>query len=315
MSRHLHSRRARVLAAVVGAVAPAALPAPALAIGGSVADRAAQEVRKCANKERAKRGLPHLTENPVLDKAARFHAKNMARQNFFDHTDPQGRGPAERIDIFGSWEAFNGIGENIAAGEDGPAQACRDWMESPGHRENILDPKFHAVGGGFAMGDTDYRFYYVQEFGERNVGAPAPKPKSDPANRSVVVVRLFNAQDSLTVSLDGRPRATVHPGQQRTVTLGRLGPEARIKVEAFSSGSYLSWGIEEHTGKRRVYRDTRSIGARSPSTEPTVDLANGPAPLVHRVILDASGRVLASSSVHPPRLPGPTAQSPLSRWR
>jgi uncharacterized protein YkwD len=302
-----------MVAAMAGALAAAALPAPALA--QSVAERAAQEVRQCANKERAKRGLPHLVDNPILDKAARFHAKNMAKENFFDHTDPKGRGPAERIDIFGSWEAFNGIGENIAAGEDGPGQACRDWMESPGHRENILDPKFHAVGGGFAMGDTDYRFYYVQEFGERNVGPPAPKLTDDPSQQPQVAVRLFNAQDSLTVSVDGQSRATVRAGQERTVKLGRLGPEARIKVEAFSSGSYLSWGIEERSGKRRVYEDARDLGAKASAAAPEVDLASGPEPLVHRVILDARGRVLASTSAHPPRLPGPAPRGPISTWR
>lgn len=314
MVRHPDSRRAWAIAGAAALLTAAAVSVPASA--QSVAERAAQEVRECANKEREKRGLPHLVDNPILDKAARFHAKNMGKQNFFDHNDPQGRGPAQRIDIFGSWEAFNGIGENIAAGRDSVAQTCRDWMESPGHRANILDPKFHAVGGGFAMGDTDLRFYYVQEFGERNVGPPAPEPTDDdPGDRPVVAVRLFNAQDSMTVSVDDQPRATVRAGQERTVKLGRLGPEARIKVEAFSSGSYLSWGIEQRTGKRRVYRDARAIGAQSTPSAPEVDLASGPEPLVHRVVLDASGRVLSSSSVHPPRLPGPAPHGPISTWR
>jgi uncharacterized protein YkwD len=300
------------MAAAVVALAAGTFPAPASA--RSIADRAAQQVRECANRERAKRGLPHLAENRVLDQAARFHARNMAKNNFFDHDDPQGRGPAERIDIFGSWQAFNGIGENIAAGEDGPAQACQDWMDSPGHRENILDPSFHAIGGGFAMGDTDYRFYYVQEFGERNVGGgPAPARKFDPAGRPAVTVRLFNAQDRVTLSVDGRRLVSARPGHDRTVELGRLEPGARIEVEAFSSSSYLSWGIEERSGSRTVYRDERAVGARS--TDATVDLASGPEPLVHRVTLDPRGRVLARSSARPPRLPGPPVHGPISRWR
>jgi uncharacterized protein YkwD len=311
MLRRGHSSGGLLLAAALAAFGAAS--APPAAHAQSIADRVEQEIRKCANRERAKRGLPHLTENPILDKAARFHAKNMATHDFFDHDDPQGRGPAERIDIFGSWQAFNGIGENIAAGEDGPAETCRDWMESPGHRENILDPSFHAIGGGFARGNTEYRFYYVQEFGERNVGAPAPKPKQqDRSTWPNVTVRLFNAQDRVSLSVDGQHLASVHPGQRRTVDLGRLGPDARIEVEAFSAGSYLSWGIEERTGSRAVYRDTRAIGAQS--TDPTtVDLATGK-PLVHHVTLDARGRVLSSSSVHAPRLPLPS-HGPISRWR
>jgi uncharacterized protein YkwD len=295
MVRHLQSARLWALAAVAVAAFPA--PAPAQ----NVTERVEEQIRKCANKERAKQGLPHLAHNAILDKAARFHAKNMAKHNFFDHDDPQGRGPAQRIDIFGSWEAFNGIGENIAAGRDSPAQTCQDWMESPGHRQNILDPSFHAIGGGFAIGDNELRFYYVQEFGERNVGGAPPKP----AARGIagpegppVVMRLFNAQDSLSLSVDGRRLVTVRPGQARSVELGRLAREARITVEAFSASGELSWGIEQRRGDRTVYRDARAIGHASTSS--TIELATGAEPLVHRVTLDARGRVLASSSSDAP---------------
>jgi uncharacterized protein YkwD len=300
------------MAALLVVTAAGAFPASSPA--RSIADRVEQQIRECANSEREKRGLPHLAENRVLDQAARFHAKNMAKQNFFDHDDPQGRGPAERIDIFGSWQAFGGIGENIAAGEDGPEQACQDWMESPGHRENILDPSFHSVGGGFATGDTDLRFYYVQEFGEKDIGGgPAPRRKASSPSGPPVTVRLFNAQDRVTLSVDGRRLVSARAGQSRTVELGRLDPDARIEVEAFSASSYLSWGIEERNGDRTVYRDARAVGAKS--ADETVDLASGPDPLVHRVTLDPRGHVLASSKVRAPRLPDVPPHGPISRWR
>ncbi|HKP88678.1 MAG TPA: CAP domain-containing protein [Thermoleophilaceae bacterium] len=299
MARLAHSARGWLVAGLLAALAAAALPAPAAA--QNVTERVEEQIRKCANSERAKRGLPRLAHNAILDKAARFHAKNMAKNDFFSHDDPQGRGPAQRIDIFGSWEAFNGIGENIAAGRNSPAQTCQDWMESPGHRENILDSSFRAIGGGFAIGDTELRFYYVQEFGERNVGGAPPKP-SRPSDQGPegppVVMRLFNAKDSMSLSVDGRRLVTVRPGQARAVELGRLSPDTRITVEAFSSSGELSWGIEQKRGDRVVYRDARAIGHASTSS--TVELATGPEPLVHRVTLNARGRVLESSSPDAP---------------
>ena len=287
------------MAALSATLAAAALPAPAP--GQGVTERVEEEIRKCANRERAKAGLPRLADNPILDKAARFHAKNMAKNDFFSHDDPEGRGPAQRIDIFGSWEAFTGIGENIAAGRNSPKDTCQDWMESEGHRRNILDPSFRAIGGGFAMGDTELRFYYVQEFGERNVGGSAPRrsaaapsgPEGPP-----VVMRLFNAQDSMSLSVDGRRLVTIHPGEARSVELGRLARGARITVQAFSASGQLSWGIEQKRGERTVYRDVRAIGHASTSS--TIELATGPEALVHRVTLDARGKVLQSSSPSTP---------------
>jgi uncharacterized protein YkwD len=299
MVRLANGRRGWLVAGLVATLLAAALPAPAPAEG--IVERVEDAIRKCANRERAKAGLPRLTENTILNRAARFHAKNMAKHDFFSHDDPQGRGPAQRVDIFGSWEAFTGIGENIAAGRNDPADTCRDWMESPGHRENILDPSFHAIGGGFAIGDNALRFYYVQEFGERNVGAAPPKrtpTKPNPAGPRVVM-RLFNAKDSMSLLVDGRRLVTVRPGQARSVELGKLDPHARITVEAFSANGELSWGIEQRRGNRTVYRDTRAIGRASAGS--TVELATGPEPLVHRVTLDPRGHVLDSSSPRAPR--------------
>jgi uncharacterized protein YkwD len=88
----------------------------------------------------------------------------MARYGFFGHTDPWGRGPGERIALFNSlrWT----WGENIAAGFRTGRAACRGWMNSPGHRANILDPDFKRVGGGFARTRRGpYYTYFVMELG------------------------------------------------------------------------------------------------------------------------------------------------------
>jgi uncharacterized protein YkwD len=143
---------------------------PASAEAASGAGRLAMErgIRGCANRERRARGLAPLALSTPLARAARLHARNMARLGFFDHTDPQGRGVGERVAIFDRAGRFTYIGENIAAGQSSAVSACESWIGSAGHRANILDPEFTQIGAGFAAGGV-YRRYYVQV-----LGTPSP---------------------------------------------------------------------------------------------------------------------------------------------
>ncbi len=120
-------------------------------------------IRGCANHNRDVAGLPPLRASGVLGKAARLQARNMATQGFFDHEDPQGHGPLERVEIFDTRHEFFFVGENIAAGYPSASVACKGWMQSPGHRENILNADYTRIGGGFARGGP-YGRYYVQVF-------------------------------------------------------------------------------------------------------------------------------------------------------
>lgn len=163
---------ARVLAALLCALALLA-PTPASAAAGTASKaKIERAIRGCANQNRREAGLEPLRANPVLAKAARLHARNMAAQGFFDHTDPQGRDPSDRVAIFAGPTGFTLVGENIAAGYPSVAVACEGWMDSPGHRTNILGREYTHVGGGFARGGP-YGRYYVQVFG-RPRGLPVP---------------------------------------------------------------------------------------------------------------------------------------------
>jgi uncharacterized protein YkwD len=62
---------------------------------------------------------------------------------------------------------WTGIGENIAAGYANSDATCSGWMQSPGHRANILRPSYRYIGGGYAHGSRGYGRYYVQDFGTR----------------------------------------------------------------------------------------------------------------------------------------------------
>jgi uncharacterized protein YkwD len=158
-----------VLVLVLLCCAPAAKAAGGSAAAGArLTERRSvsaveRSIRGCVHSQREWAGLPPLRADAALNQAARRHARNMARFGFFDHDDPWGRGPAERValytDVFADF-----VGENIAAGDRTAAAACRSWMASPGHRENILYDEYTAVGAGFARGGL-YGYYYVQDFG------------------------------------------------------------------------------------------------------------------------------------------------------
>jgi uncharacterized protein YkwD len=98
----------------------------------------------------------------VLDVAAQAHALDMKVRGYFDHNTPGGQSPFDRIDaLFNGINPFSWMGENIAKGFEDAASTCEGWMNSPGHRANILRPQFDSIGTGWV--DS----YAAQEFGGR----------------------------------------------------------------------------------------------------------------------------------------------------
>lgn len=112
------------------------------------------------NKEREKAELPPLKANEKLFKAARDHSANMAKQNQLDHT-LDGKDPGDRLKDVG-YEHL-GWGENVAGGARTPEEAVQTWMNSPGHRANILNPQYKEIGLGIAK-NGDGGPYYTQVF-------------------------------------------------------------------------------------------------------------------------------------------------------
>ncbi len=136
---------------------------------GDVAALAAEVIR-LTNAERRKRGLEPLAPNRNLARAAQFHADFMARNDCFAHRCPQEPPLAHRVGRAGY--AYRGVAENIAAGAPTPTDVVRGWMDSPGHRANILSPEMREIGIGYALlnedgGKETYRHYWVQNFGYR----------------------------------------------------------------------------------------------------------------------------------------------------
>jgi uncharacterized protein YkwD len=109
---------------------------------------------------RSEAGCGELERDWRLDKAARLHAEDMAVNDYFDHTSQDGRGPTERAAEQG-YEG--GVGENIAAGYPDAESVMQGWMDSEGHRANILNCDYSVLGVGVA--DRDGTLYWVQNFG------------------------------------------------------------------------------------------------------------------------------------------------------
>ncbi|MFD8523595.1 CAP domain-containing protein [Streptomyces capillispiralis] len=125
-------------------------------------DRTAGEVLDLTNRERARAGLPPLSRDPLLTAAAQAHSADMVARDFYSHTAPDGSRPWDRAAAAGS--ARRTIGENIACGQRSAAEVVRGWMNSPGHRANILKPDFTHLGVGFAGGGRAGT-YWTQLFG------------------------------------------------------------------------------------------------------------------------------------------------------
>jgi uncharacterized protein YkwD len=122
-------------------------------------------IRGCANRHRESRGMRALQHDPTLDRAAELHARRMLSKGFFDHKDPSGDGPGDRVKRYAK-RRYVIVGENIAAGYESVGAACRGWMNSPGHRENILRSSFTRIGAGYAYGSRHFGRYYVQVFAD-----------------------------------------------------------------------------------------------------------------------------------------------------
>jgi uncharacterized protein YkwD len=122
------------------------------------------QVVTLTNAERAKAGCGALTVNSILTSAAQAHSADMAAHSYFDHNSQDGRSPFDRITAAGY--KFSTAAENIAAGQRTPQDVMTSWMNSPGHKANILNCALHEIGVGYATSSSStYGAYWTQDFG------------------------------------------------------------------------------------------------------------------------------------------------------
>lgn len=121
----------------------------------------ADEVLQLVNQERAKQGLKALKLSNQLTNVATKKAQDMADNGYFDHTSPTYGSPFDMMSRFGV--QYQSAGENIAAGQKDAKEVMNSWMNSSGHRANILNAEFEQIGIGYVTGGK-YGTYWVQMF-------------------------------------------------------------------------------------------------------------------------------------------------------
>lgn len=120
-----------------------------------------QQVLDLVNAERAKRGISALTLDSSLSSVATKKSQDMIDKNYFDHTSPTYGSPFDMMKQFGI--SYRTAGENIAKGQKTPQEVVAAWMNSEGHRKNILNPNFTNLGVGIAK-DSNKTTYWTQMF-------------------------------------------------------------------------------------------------------------------------------------------------------
>jgi len=220
------------------------------------------QVMELLNQERWKNGqLPPLKRNAQLNNASEQHSGNMAGRNFFAHCDlDNGQAPWDRMRAAGyNW---NAAAENIAAGHSTPADVISGWMNSPGHRANILSTNYREVGIGYGYQSGDqknvrfdnngdcqadssnngpYGHYWTQDFGASNGVYP------------VVINREAYQTNSRNVSL-----YVYGAGWAQELRL-RNDNGAWSAWQPYSAD--VGWTLNMGSGAKTVYAEIRNGGA------------------------------------------------------
>lgn len=117
-----------------------------------------QEVIRLVNEHRAQNGLTPLTYDWELSRVARYKSQDMKDNKYFSHTSPVYGSPFQMIRNFGI--SYRSAGENIAKGQSTPQAVVTAWMNSSGHRANILNASFTHIGVGYVASGN----YWTQMF-------------------------------------------------------------------------------------------------------------------------------------------------------
>jgi uncharacterized protein YkwD len=217
-------------------------------------DRAmAQQAAVQLNQQRAANGLGALGLSPTLTASAEWKSLHMGFYDYFDHSDPAppvARDAGQRMHDCGY--AGLGIGENIAEGFNTPSSVMTAWMNSPGHRANILGAQFAVMGIGVGISPGGL-YYWTVDFGSvADAGTvpvgtaptpPAPTPTTPPAP-TPPAPSVPSAPAPTVPATTTTPKATVPPTPVKSTTTGTTAgtatTAAAIAAAAATSGTVAS---------------------------------------------------------------------------
>ena len=229
--------------------AEAALRAPPPANPGPLIDALRWQVLQASNAERAQVGLPPLSADTALDASAARYSRKMQQFQFFDHVAPDGETLDQRVPKSEMWR-FEGLAENLWSGQGAldwrsdslARQAAANWVESPGHRENLFNPLYTVAGVGTAMsGDQIYiTMLYATPVDDLQQAALQRDYGEPPADLSGFTVAL---EQSLTSALNAQ---RARNGLAPLVTHPLLASTARNNANsALASGGFSTGILDE----------------------------------------------------------------------
>jgi uncharacterized protein YkwD len=227
-------------------------------------------VVQLTNEVRVYHGLAPLQLHPALMRSAQWMAQDMVQHNYLRHTDHSGREIDPRLPAFG-YSDYREIGENIAGGQLTPEEVVTDWMRSPGHRSNVLNPTFREVGvAHLSSENTHYKHYWVQDFGVRSDTFPVVINNKVPETRDPIVHLYLYGQgwaQQMRFSNDRVHWSDWEPYQPRS-----------------------TWTLNLGYGDRTVYAEVRGEGITRHSKD-TVRLLASP----------QTAQIAAAVTLHSPR--------------
>lgn len=218
------------------------------------ADYTAADIFSLVNQEREKAGLPIFKISPELTAAAESKAADMKARGYFSHNAPDGKTPWLFIKAAGY--EYEQAGENLAVNFKTPAGVVAGWMESPGHKANILNPKFWEMG--IAVVKEGENFLVVQEFGSPSEDEFTPKT-GKASYYDYVLKSGWSSKGHLVCAVRDWPRGVtlevtnLANGKKTTCKVTDYGPEfARhpdriidLSSHAFSQIADLKRGVVE----------------------------------------------------------------------
>jgi len=225
------------------------------------------EVIRLMNLERTSRGLPPLARNTQLTLSARAHNADMIANNFFDHTGSNGSTASERACAAGyapyGWGRCY-VGENIAGGYTTPAAVMTGWMNSGGHRANILNSNYREVGVGHTTGGS-WGNYWTMDLGAQ--------PR---------VLPIFINNDAAQTT---DYHVTVTLTKEDVSSWGSIGPVSGVQISSdpgFAGAAWQAWSptlnfeLPRGSGTKTVYV-RYSDGSQTVTSADTITL-NEPVP-------------------------------------
>ncbi len=225
------------------------------------------EVLQRTNQVRTERGLRPLQWDALAYKAALGHAQDMLRRNFFAHQNPDGLGAAERMRAAGVLEVT--VGENLASFEgypdpEIPRRSLTGWMNSPGHRANLLKPEFTHLG--VALVRQGRQVMVVQNFLGRPFD-PQVRLTSAQAERTVLVLS-GTAAGTVGVFVGNNLYARLNPPIQTRL---ELPPKAEASFAVFDGQTW--WATRN--GERGLRLETTLERSLVPGQQVLLNLPAG----------------------------------------